>query len=69
MRMNEIIAERMRAHRGCEALSVDSRQQRRARIRKETFADITKRFGPEPRKARRGIALALARKRTENATK
>jgi hypothetical protein len=43
-------------------LSVDSRQQKRARARKACFADVTKRYGPEPRKARRGIALSLARK-------
>lgn len=62
MRHVEIVAERMRASAGCERHSVDSRQQRQARARKEMFAEVTKRYGPEPRKARRGIALSLVRK-------
>lgn len=64
----DIVAARMKASAGCERYSVDSRQQRRARARKESFAQITKMHGPEPRKARRGIALVLARKATKRVT-
>jgi hypothetical protein len=52
----------MRANAGCEKHSVDSRQQASARIRRETFAKINRDYGPEPRHARRGIALTLSRK-------
>lgn len=63
MRMRQIVAARMRASAGCERYSKDSRQQKRARARKVAFAEVTKLYGPEPRKARRGIALTLARKK------
>jgi hypothetical protein len=40
---------------------VESRQQRRACDRREAFNSITQRFGAEPRKLRRSMALGLAR--------
>lgn len=58
----EGLRKRWEAHKGAVELSRDSRQQISARIRRETFAKINKEYGPEPRKARRGIAMTLARK-------
>lgn len=55
-------SDRWKANADCHKHSVDSRQQAAARIRRETFAKITKDYGPEPRKARRGIAMTLSRK-------
>jgi hypothetical protein len=50
------------AHKNAAAHTVDSRQQFRARLRREAFMEITKKYGFEPRHARRGIALTIARK-------
>lgn len=40
-----------------------TRQRIRARLRAESHAEINARFGPEPRRLRRVLALALARNR------
>lgn len=40
-----------------------TRQQRRHRERVETFAEVTERFGGEPRKNRRRMARNLAKNR------
>lgn len=61
MRHREIVAARMQVSAGCERHTQDSRQQKAARERAVSFAEITKKYGPEPRRARRGIALTLVR--------
>jgi hypothetical protein len=63
-KMAVINALRMFVNRGAVKLSQDSRQQRRARARTTSIAEVNGRFGFEPRKARRRIAFALARKAT-----
>lgn len=55
--------ERWKRNRNAVAHSVDSRQQLRARLRAACFAEVNKAYGPEPRHARRGIALTIARRR------
>jgi hypothetical protein len=60
VKMKEIVAARMRANAGCERMSVDSRQQRRARARKAEFQRVTELYA-EPRKARRRMALRIVR--------
>ena len=67
VRHAEIVAERMRRSGGCERHSVDSRQQKAARARKQLFEEVNTKYGPEPRRARRGITLTLARKRRKAA--
>lgn len=61
MRHKEIMRERMARNRGCERASVDSRQQKAARVRRTCLAQITAAHGPEPRPVRRILALARAR--------
>jgi hypothetical protein len=57
------LANRWKRNRNAIALSVDSWQQQRARLRAACFAEVNKAYGPEPRHARRGIALTIARRR------
>jgi hypothetical protein len=77
MRHSEIVAERLRAHRGCERLSEDSRQQKRARLRAKSAELVDDKYGPRPyrnshseipRKARRDIARIWARKAFKDKT-
>ena len=74
MRHREIVAERMRAHRGCEKLSVDSRQRRRALVRQGMTQKVDELYGPRPysnsqpeikRAARRDIARIWAKKESK----
>ena len=43
--------------------SKDSRQQRRARARASAFAQLTEQFSGEPRKIRRSMAFARAKRK------
>ena len=45
-----------------QALNNNNRQQRRASARQLEFEEVSRRYGGEPRRARRGIARTLARK-------
>jgi hypothetical protein len=61
MRHKEIVLKRMKRTWGCERASVDSRQQKAARVRRTCLAQITAAHGPEPRRVRRMLGLARAR--------
>lgn len=62
MKMDEIVAARMRANSDCEKLGVDTRQRKARRLREATFSKITAMYGPEPRKIRRKLAMDIARR-------
>lgn len=58
-----IVKARMKAHEGCEATSVETRQSRRAAARKEKLATVTNQYGQEPRAVRRGLVLIPSRRK------
>lgn len=62
MKTTEIVNNRMTANVGCERSSVDSRQQKAARLRRMIMSQINSLYGPEPRKAKRGLMFTLAQK-------
>jgi hypothetical protein len=66
MKMFDIILRRWQANAMASSQSVDSRQQFRARFRAFTWKGINEHFGREPRKARRRLMLALAKKKKWN---
>lgn len=61
MRHAEIVAARMLSSIGCERSSIDSRQQRRARLRGDAMEIVNSQYGPEPRANRRRLSLRFAK--------
>jgi len=60
--MEKIIAQRMRAHAGCERDSQNSRQQTAFQLRRGYLVHVYKTYQFENRRAKRRIAFALARR-------
>lgn len=60
----EMMERRMTANDGCEANSVETRQSRRAAVRKEKLASVTNQYNSILRHFRRGMVLLPVRDRS-----
>lgn len=58
----EIVANRMKAHEGCEKLSIFTRQQDRVLVRHKAIAQANADYFQQPRSFRRRIAFARIRR-------